>query len=402
MNFWVLILLFALNQLCPNLLYGDQFSKTYSAGSHAASVRQTSDGGYIIAGSVDGQIIPGNGDSNIYLIKTDAEGNQVWSNVFWLGSFWNGANAVRQTSDGGYIVTGSMCGGYCIGGLIKTDAGGKVTWMTIRGDASAQVSGYDGLEAASGNYIMTGVKNENVYLLETDKDGSELWSKTLSSGLNGPGHSIQQTADGGFIIVGTTNFRETGLKDVLLIKTDSQGQELWSKTFGGNQDDQGFSVQATSDGGYIIAGETNSFGAGGFDVYVIKTDFNGVQLWSRTYGGVGDESGRSIGETTDNCFIITGWTQSFGDGGKDVYLIKIDGDGNEVWAKTFGWEANDQGSAVQQTSTGGFIVAGDTYSSGSTLPYALLIYYSPDGGSQGNGGAGGNSGSGGGGRLLYR
>ena len=133
----------------------------------------------------------------------------------------------------------------------------------------------------------------------------------------------------------------------------------WSKTFGGSGDEVGYSVQQTADGGFIIAGATSSFGAGGGDVYMIKTDGSGNEQWSKTFGGSGYEVGYSVQQTADGGFIISGATSSFGAGNYDVYLIKTDGNGNEQWSKTFGEGDNgESASSVQQTIDGGFIMAG--------------------------------------------
>ena len=301
------------------------FGGTHSDGG--LSVQQTTDGGYIIAG--DTYSFGKGGSRDFYLIKTDASGNQIWSKTFG-GSDDELARCVQQTTDGGYIIAGEV-------------------WYETAG--------------------------EDIYLVKTDASGKELWSKTLGLRTYDIAYSVQQTNDGGYIIVGETSTASQGY-DVWFIKTDANGEELWSKTFGGANTDGGRSVQQTTDGGYIIAGHTSSFGAGGWNVYLIKTDDNGNEVWSKTFGGSTYDYGNSVQQTADGGYIICGFTGSFGAGATDLWLIKTDGDGNEDWSKTFGGSEYDRGWSVQQTSDDGYIIAGDTESFGAGSSDVYLVYVS--------------------------
>ena len=250
-------------------------------------------------------------------------------------------------------------------------------WETTFGGTNND-RGYSVQQTTDGGYIITGTTSSfggnGVYLIKTDGSGIEQWSQTF--GGSGGGFSVQQTSDGGYIITGTTSSFGNGEEDVYLIKTDGNGIEQWSQTFGGKNIDYGWSVQQTSDGGYVITGWTQSFGNGSgpdpyeysfgsTDVYLIKTDGSGTEQWSQTFGGTEDDHGFSVQQTSDGGYIITGGTTSFGNGNGDVYLIKTDGSGIEQWSQTFGGIYNEHGYSIQQTNDGGYIITGPTQSFGN-------------------------------------
>ena len=176
------------------------------------------------------------------------------------------------------------------------------------------------------------------------------------------GVTVEQTIDGGYILTGYTTDGEYGGEDVFLIKTNSKGAITWRKIFGGEGKDNGWAVRQNNDRGYIIVGFTNSFRNGNMDVYSIRTDSIGEIIWTKTYGGEGDEFGWDIRITEDDGFIIAAQTNSHGEGEIDAYLIKIDEGGNEEWAKTYGGNKIDRIFSTGQTQDGGYIAAGITYS----------------------------------------
>ena len=174
-----------------------------------------------------------------------------------------------------------------------------------------------------------------------------------------------QIKDDSYILVGATSSFGAGDFDVWLIKTNFDGKEHWNKTYGGAGYDWGYSIQETKDNGYIVAGETRSYGAGGSDVWLVKTDASGDEEWNRTFGGSKDDGGRAVQRTKDDGYVIAGFTESYGTGGKDVWLIKTDAAGKEQWNITFGGSRDDCGESVQQVKDGGYIIA-----SGANAPLA--------------------------------
>lgn len=184
------------------------------------------------------------------------------------------------------------------------------------------------------------------------------WSKTFGGPEEEGGYSVQQTTDGGYVIAGVRTYADMS-EDVLLIKIDSSGNKLWENVFGESRIEEANSVQQTLDGGYIIAGTTNSFGAGESDVWLVKTDSLGNKLWDKTFGGSGHDLGYSVQQTLDGGYVIAGMTSSYS-GGQCSWLIKTDSSGNKLWDKTFGASGIDWATSVQQTRDGGYIITGFT------------------------------------------
>ena len=206
------------------------------------------------------------------------------------------------------------------------------------------------------------------------------FAKTFSGLYDDIAYSIVETNDGGYIIAGRTNSFGAGSSDFLVIKLSYDGNILWTKTFGGENIDIATFIQETNDGGYIVAGYTNSFGAGFFDFLVIKLSYDGNILWTKTFGGTGYDIATSIQETNDGGYIVAGYTNSFGAGSSDFLVIKLSYDGNILWTKTFGGERNDELYSLELTNDGGYILIGCTNSFNLYQNMdVLIIKLSPNG-----------------------
>ena len=356
------------------------WTQTYggSGDDYGQSIQQTTDGGYIIAGYTDSF---GAGNVDFYLVKTDADGDVLWTQTFG-GDGWDFSYSVQQTADGGYIVGGystSFGAGDADFYLVKTDADGVSVWAQIYG-GSEHDYGHSVRQTADGGYIMTGYTRSfgagdyDVYLVKTDADGDALWTHTYGGGLRDYAKSVRQTGDGGYIIAGYTESFGAGEYDVYLVKTDADGYADWTGTYGGIYYDNSQSVQQTTDGGYIAVGRTDSFGPGG-DIYLVKTDADGGALWPRNYGGANNDYGRSVQGTDEGGYIIASNTNSFGEGGYDIYLIKTDADGDAVWTRTYGGGGDDYGQSVQQTTDGAYIIGGytDSFAAGDHDVYMVKV-----------------------------
>ena len=288
--------------------------------------------------------------------------------------------ATEQLSDGGYIMCGRTIS-FGVGGfdnyLIRLNANGDTLWTKTYGN-----TGYDEAQSikqtSDGGFIMVGQTATvdyagDVYLVKTDANGLLVWSTAFGTATKFDfGYSVRQTSDGGYIIAGLTNSTGAGLRDVLLIKTNSTGVLQWSKTYGGAADDEARSVEETADGGFIVSGFTQSYGSG-YQMYLIKTNSTGNVTWSKTFGGGGFELGYSVKQTSDGGYVLLGYSDSYGSGLYDVLLLKLTSTGSISWSKTYGGTADDYGLCIHITTDGGYIISGRTASYGAGAGDYYLI-----------------------------
>jgi hypothetical protein len=357
--------------------YGDRLDSDY-----AYSVWPTPDAGYIIAGTTKPF---GAGDEDVYLMRTDSNGDTLWTRTYG-GAGDDQGRSVQRLPGGGYIIGGwteSFDGGYGDFYLIRTDSNGDTLWTRAYGGERSDY-GYCVDQTPDGGYIIGGYASSfgaidaDAYLVRTDANGDTLWTRTYGGANHDECQSVRHTLDGGYISVGSTSSFGAGGYDVYLVKTDANGDTLWTKAIGGGSADRGYSVDLTSDGGYIIAGYTGSFGAGASDIYLVRTDADGDTIWTRTYGDSASDVAYSVRQVSGGGYIIAGYTNSFGAGSRDVYLLRTDALGNPLWTRTFGGIQADHGRSVETTGDNGYIVAGDIGHPSTLRADVYLIRIGPD------------------------
>tara|TARA_B100001250_G_C19813066_1_gene796756 strand:- start:2413 stop:3885 length:1473 start_codon:yes stop_codon:yes gene_type:complete len=253
-------------------------------------------------------------------------------------------------------------------------------------------AGYSILQIADSSYIILGVTGNNVSLTKIDYKGIEQWNRIYGGSEIDYAHHILQTSDGGYIISGTTESYGHGGSDIWLIKTDPTGFMEWDAYFGGSNTDQGGAIQQMTDGGYIIIGNTEFSGDGNHDIYLIRTNSHGDSLWTKSFGGAGLELGADVQILEDDGFILLGSTESFGNGGSDIWLIKTDSEGETTWTKTFGDNSSDYGKSILKTPDDGYIIRGITESFGYGNTALVLIKIDSTGNKIWDNAFGGNNG----------
>jgi hypothetical protein len=286
----------------------------------------------------------------------------------------DGAAAVRPTREGGLIVAGythTLGAEYSDGMLLKVDNYGQVEWMRQYGEEGWS-EGFSAVLVLEDGFLAVGSKSHSeqrlepdMYVVRTDTAGNLLWEKRFgrSEFERDVASDVVRAHGGGFIVAGSSQSGQND--DALLVKIDEGGNELWRKVFGGDGGDGVSSIVATPDGGYLFVGSTSSYSVGGrndYDIYMVKLDGNGNQQWMRTYGGSDWDQASHVALAHDGGYIIAGWTASseYGAVARDVLLVKTDPQGDKQWHRIYGWEHKDGASAVIPTSDGGYLLVGDS------------------------------------------
>lgn len=391
----------------------------------ASTIRQTSDGGYVVGGTsvspADGNkssatLVPG--WSDYWLLRLDAQGGKRWEEVFG-GYPSSGLLSVEPTKDEGLLLGGwtyadvsgnktTAAFGGEDGWVIKTDANGLKVWeRTLGGSGDEEI--YAAKQTFDGGYLIGGRSSSPVsgskttasfggvdyWIVKLDANGNQQWEQTFGGDSGDSLASFVQTADAGFVLAGTSGGGISGNKTVTtqsgagywLIKVDSNGNKVWEREFGGADQDQLTSLQTTPDGGFLLGGSSSSLPGetktspsyGGFDYWVVKVDGNGDKQWERSYGGSGEDRLTSIHATPDGGFLLAGYSASAPSGskrsgaygGEDYWAIRIDGLGNQLAEQSFGGNLSDTLSSAIATSDGGSVLAGSSSSPVSGIKTAI-------------------------------
>jgi uncharacterized repeat protein (TIGR02543 family)/uncharacterized delta-60 repeat protein len=362
-----------------------QWARTYgeSESDAAIFIHQTRDGSYIFTGSTRSF---GAGDFDISVIKLDSSGVIEWQRTYG-GSDYDSGRSIHQTSDGGYIVTGqtqSFGAGNHDLLVLKLSSTGQIEWQKTFGGPEREDFYFihqtnDEGYVVAGSTKSYGAGDYDFWVFKLSSIGEIEWQKTFG-GINVDFlYSIHQSTDEGYIIAGYTNSFSAGDSDIWVLKLDPIGEIEWQKTFGGSEDDYARSIQNTSDGGYIVAGFTQSFGAGLEDFWILKLNSVGIIEWQRTYGGSEDDNPHFIQQTNEGGYIVSGITYSFGGGSFDFWVLKLSSDGVIEWQQTYGGSNTEYLNTFQKTSDEGYIVGGHTSSFSVGANDALILKLYSDG-----------------------
>ena len=332
---WILVFITAM-LFISSPCYADQWAITYggSDDEEAHSIQQTADNGYVVAGRTASFGV-GNDKRDSWVLKLDPDGTIAWQKTYGM-TYHECALSIQQTADNGYVVAGATATIY-------------------------------------------GVGKDDAWILKLNPDGTIAWQKTYGGINDDAAWSIHQTSDYGYIVLGWTTSFGGGDYDFWVLKLDSNGGVEWEMAYGGGGNDYCRSIRRAKDGGYIVAGQTNSFGAGNGDFWVLKLNSNGGVEWEKAYGGSGKENASFIRQTSDEGFIVTGYTDSFGAGNGDIWVLKLNSDGTVAWQKTYGGSGTDSASSIQQAKNGGYVVAGRTDSFGKGYRDIWVLKLNSDG-----------------------
>ncbi|MFX1495580.1 MAG: hypothetical protein ACFFBZ_14950, partial [Promethearchaeota archaeon] len=296
-----------------------------------------------------------------------------------------------KTAEGGYAMAGysfSSGSGLSDFWLVKTTAQGTIEWSKAYGDPQPEVA-YSLVQTGDGGFAIVGTTYSynagefDLLLVKTDACGEIQWNRTYGGMKVDFPYSLIQTVDGGFAIAGSTDSYGNGGEDFWLVKTDSHGNMQWNRTYGGRLNDCAYSIMQTDDGGYALCGRSHSFGPMGYNFWLIKTNDAGEMQWNGTYGGYLNDWARAMIQTKDGGYVLAGTTgQFFKD--SNFMCVQVDQDGKLCWNRTYGGPEDEEAYSIIQTLDGGYAVAGYTKSFGVGDGNFWLVKIDSDGTAQWN------------------
>jgi hypothetical protein len=328
----------------------------------AFSILQTTDGGYAVGGITNSF---GAGDYDMYVLKLNSFGSIQWSRTMG-GAGYEFATSMAQTTNGDLVLSStsnSFTGGFC---MMKLNSSGTLQWSGLVYTDNDDVTGIS--KTSDGGFAFTGNASyyaHDVYVAKINASNNLQWARIIGGTNVDAGYTIIQSNDGGIIVAGITFSFGAGLNDMYIVKLDSSGTLQWNRAIGGAGYDYANSIIKTTDGGFALAGYTESFGSGSADMYIVKLNASGMLQWSRTAGGTSLDYASSIIQTIDGGYAVTGATRSFGSGSADFYIVKLDAFGTIQWSRTIGGTGNDYAYSMVQTTDVGYLLAGHTTSFGS-------------------------------------
>jgi hypothetical protein len=333
----------------------------------AFSIIENPDGSFTLVGTSTRAVIDANRNvQNSVIIRLDANGNPLWNENL---SGYEGRSVAPLPNNQGFLVFGDIINERDTTSLylIGTNAQGQEQWSRTYGLPSRNERGFSIVPAPNNQYLLLGmtiapVTNQTqMYAVRTDIEGNVLRERIYGfTGVSNNVGSIIQTNNGDVLWCGDT-FPNLGTNsDARLVLTDSLLNLKWDFTYGGAGNETARDVKQTFDG-YIIVGSTETNSAGGRDVWLLKVDLGGQLIWQRNYGGTANDEGFSVTPTRDGGFLIVGYTESKGQGGQDIWVIKTDFAGDPIWDKTFGGTRDDQGRAGIEPRNGGFLIIGTIF-----------------------------------------
>lgn len=326
--------------------------------------------GYMLAGMT---MSSGIGYVDAYLVSLGKNGSKKWENTF--GGKEDDRIYGIIKSDEGYVL-GGYTSSYGAGGndfyMIAVNEKGDLKFTKTFGGAGRDEAKAV-VRASDGGYLIAGLSDSfkkagspRLYAVKTDASGNSLWSVTYGGDIYDEASGVINAVDGGYILCGTTKSPGSGMQDMLLLKIDTRGNTVWSKTYGGKQPDFGNNVINTDDGGYAIIGSSGSFGNNNnSDIYLVKTDADGDCVWARTYGGLGIDQGVTVINSGDGGYVLGSTSESFSYGSSDLLVIAVDSNGNSLWTKHFGGKEDDYLGAILKEKDGNYAICGWTASSGA-------------------------------------